>query len=343
MIPNISIIVPIYNCEMNLSKTLDSILNQTLENIEILLVDAGSTDGSRKIMETYKEKDPRIKLLIQENIEVNNAINSGIAEASGNYIGIVYPNDLVDKNMYEIMCNEGIQSDCETVICDFNNSLSYVKALKNREVAEDNLVFDRPLILSEICAELLMEGYIPSLCNKIYKKTMLINNNIFLRKEDNLPEDLLFNFEVINASEKIVYIPEKFYYYGDTKEILNQEYSKNVFEDSVKLYECKLKYYNLWNIKSEEIRLRMVLDFMRSIRHSIANIFDTRNKDGFFQKTNYVYVVVNDPLVINSYQDYKKFNLENNLDKSEKWVYKKIGSKSIFLLSLFYNFSNKEK
>ena len=101
----ISIIVPVYNAEKYLSRCIDSILRQTFADFELILVNDGSSDKSKEICEKYLESDPRIKLINQENSGVSAARNTGLDNASGEYIGFVDSDDFIEKNMYEELYN----------------------------------------------------------------------------------------------------------------------------------------------------------------------------------------------------------------------------------------------
>ena len=101
----VSVVVPIYNVERFLCQAVDSILNQTLKDIEVILVDDGSPDNCGKICEEYAKKDSRVRVIHQKNGGLGNAYNNGIALASGEYIGFVEPDDWIEPEMYEIMYN----------------------------------------------------------------------------------------------------------------------------------------------------------------------------------------------------------------------------------------------
>lgn len=341
MQPDISIIIPVYNSENYLNMAIDSILNQTIKNIEVILVDDGSTDGSRKIMEQYKQNDSRIMILNQENQGVSMARNAGIAAANGVYIGFVDSDDWIEKDMYETMVNEGVNSDCDVIICDFYSKLYNGETLKNYDKSKGSTLLDRPSILNEICSELLIEGFFTSACDKIYKRSMILENNINFISGVKLREDFFFNVEIFNSAQRAAYIPRILYHYKDTEDSACKKYYKDAFETAVKIYEYKLKYSEIWGIKSDKIISLMISDFMVAVRCCINNIFDLRNKDAFFQKTNYVYYILNDPLVISNYRKYKELNIEKVKGTFEKWANNRIGHKSILVLSLFYHISNK--
>ena len=101
----ISIIVPIYNVEKYLKKCIDSIINQTYKNLEIILVDDGSPDNCGKICDEYAKKDNRIKVIHKENGGVSSARNVGVENATGEYIGFVDSDDYIEKDMYEVLIN----------------------------------------------------------------------------------------------------------------------------------------------------------------------------------------------------------------------------------------------
>ena len=118
MNPQISVIVPIYNVEKYLAKCIDSIINQTLTNIEIILVNDGSTDNSRKIIDKYDKKDSRIKVIHKKNGGQGSARNAGLDIAKGEYIGFVDSDDWIDSNMYENLYNAAISNNADIVVCN---------------------------------------------------------------------------------------------------------------------------------------------------------------------------------------------------------------------------------
>lgn len=124
----ISVIVPIYNTDLFLERCVDSILNQTYENLEIILVNDGSTDRSGKICDNYINKDARVKVIHKKNGGASTARNTGLQAANGVYIGFVDSDDYISLNMYEEMV-QNIEQDvdivtCVTVIVSENNKIS---------------------------------------------------------------------------------------------------------------------------------------------------------------------------------------------------------------------------
>jgi glycosyltransferase involved in cell wall biosynthesis len=116
----VSIIIPTYNVEQYLKECMDSVVNQTLKDIEIICVDDGSTDSSGKILDEYAQKDSRIKVIHKENGGYGKAMNLGIDNATGEYIGIVEPDDYVELDMYKSLYNAAKEHDVDLVKADFN-------------------------------------------------------------------------------------------------------------------------------------------------------------------------------------------------------------------------------
>lgn len=117
--PKVSIIVPIYNSETYLEECLDSIINQTLKEIEIICVNDGSTDNSLDILNRYASNDDRITIINKQNTGYGNSMNVGIDHAKGEYIGIVESDDYIKPHMYETLYNKAIEHDLDLIRADF--------------------------------------------------------------------------------------------------------------------------------------------------------------------------------------------------------------------------------
>lgn len=117
MKPVISVIVPIYNVEKYLPRCIESILNQSFKEFELILVDDGSSDNSGKICDIYAEKDERVKVIHKENGGVSSARNVGIKAVNGEYIGFVDPDDYIDREMYKNLYELCENNNCDIGIC----------------------------------------------------------------------------------------------------------------------------------------------------------------------------------------------------------------------------------
>ena len=120
----VSIIIPTYNVEMYLVECMDSVVNQTLKDIEIICINDGSTDSSLEILKGYAEKDDRIIIVDKENGGYGIGMNIGLDKATGEYIGIVEPDDFVPLNMYEELYNKAVENDLDLVKADFSATMT---------------------------------------------------------------------------------------------------------------------------------------------------------------------------------------------------------------------------
>ena len=121
----VSIVVPAYNVEQYLDRCLDSLLRQTLTDIEIIIINDGSTDGTQKIIDYYKCLHPQIKSITTENRGLSEARNLGISLCSGEYIGFVDSDDYVEPEMYDKMYSLATDKNLDVVACDYNEIRTY--------------------------------------------------------------------------------------------------------------------------------------------------------------------------------------------------------------------------
>ncbi|MDD4839290.1 MAG: glycosyltransferase [Clostridia bacterium] len=175
--PKVSVVVPIYNVESYLTTCIDSLLNQTLEDIEIICVNDGSTDSSPQILEEYAKKDKRIKYITKENSGYGHTMNVGIDAASSEYIGILESDDYVSPNMFEELYSVAKANDLDFVKSDFyrfteKNGYRY---LQRCYIAPDASFYNRVL---NPCEELETFRFIMNTWTGIYKKSFLTFHNI---------------------------------------------------------------------------------------------------------------------------------------------------------------------
>lgn len=188
---NVSIIVPVYNTAKYLNKCINSLLNQTLKDIEIILINDGSTDESESIIKKYKDK--RIKYISKKNEGRGKTRNLGIDTATGEYLSFIDSDDYIESNFCEVMYNKAIKDKCDIVICDYfediNNEL---KEIKFASFKDANLM-ENPEIINYINL---------GPCNKIYKKELFKDkNNRFV---ENLKyEDAPFVCRLLLSAKKI--------------------------------------------------------------------------------------------------------------------------------------------
>lgn len=195
----ISIIIPVYNVEKYIEKCIHSVMEQTYKNIEIIMINDGSTDNCGKICDEYAKKDNRIKVIHQKNEGVSSARNKGIRECTGKYIGFVDGDDIIDTDMFEKLYESITKNESDLAICNYypNKDFCGVDEIIDIETALD-LILDK-------------DKYKGFVVNKLYKKSILKDQK-FDEKID-ICEDLIFNCQYIIKCCKCSIVNEKLYNY----------------------------------------------------------------------------------------------------------------------------------
>lgn len=196
----ISIIVPIYNVEKYLRECLDSIINQTLKDIEIICVNDGSTDSSLDIIKEYAEKDSRVLYIDKQNSGYGASMNMGLDKATGEYIGIVESDDFVNKEMFENLYSIAKNNDCDIVKGDFYHY--FTEGDKNKKIFAIPEQISNKVISAKTHPE-IMEIY-PSIWSAIYKNSFIKSNNIrFLETPGASYQDMGFTFKTFALANKV--------------------------------------------------------------------------------------------------------------------------------------------
>ena len=202
--PKISVIVPVYQAEAYLCRCVDSVLNQTFGDFELLLIDDGSRDRSGEICDKYAKRDHRIKVFHKENGGVSSARQLGLDHAKGDYVIHVDPDDWIEKEMYEEMYKKIRETDADMVICDFQFEFENSSTI----ILQNFKQFDHIYVLKYIYQH--MYG---SCCNKLVRRSCLVQYNIQFPLELFCGEDLYVNTCLLSYPIKIEYIPKAFYHY----------------------------------------------------------------------------------------------------------------------------------
>ena len=202
----ISVIVPIYKVEKYLNKCIDSIINQTYKNLEIILVDDGSPDDCGKICDEYAKKDSRIKVIHKENGGLSSARNSGLDIATGNYIGFVDSDDWIDIDMYETMMKYAISQKADIIRCGIH---IHENGKIFDEVNSDiDLNKDMDVKIKELIDGGILQG---AAWNKLYKKFFFDD----IRYDETIfrNEDSLASYYILKKAKKVIAIKECKYNY----------------------------------------------------------------------------------------------------------------------------------
>ena len=206
--PQISIIVPVYNAEKYLSQCLDSILNQTFKDFECICIDDGSTDTSLTILQKYANIDSRIKIINQENKGVSSARNIGIKNSLGQYLLFVDSDDWLTEDCLDKTFNKIKNTSADVV--QFNYKFYYSK----EEKYESKTILESEKIKKEdTISSVLQKSYEGPVWRRIYKKDVLLKNNLLFYEGRSSSEDGVFSAILFLYTKNIVYVQDELYIY----------------------------------------------------------------------------------------------------------------------------------
>ena len=331
----ISIIIPVYNGEEYIADCLNSILNQTYKNLEIIVINDGSTDNSRKILYDYKSKDNRIRIVEQENCGVSSARNRGIKLAISNWIMFVDIDDVLEKDAIENFSNN-LSFDYDVIIskifintgnrkvkgnCKYNQNMFFDES--NKKELIDSIFYDNG---KEAVS------YIACPFAKVYKKSFLMENGFWFKNGLKYGEDALFNFKVLLFAKKISYINEYTYEYRINSTSAMQKYDDHLIENYTNLLiELKnelneMKIFDSYKNEYSYYVLRQINRFLKEY------FFAKENKDKYMQMKKEFNLLVNHEL----YNDVIFGDDIEGLSKKRSIAFILIKFKCFKLLKIFY-------
>lgn len=217
----ISVIVPIYKVEDYLHRCVDSIINQTYTNLEIILVDDGSPDNCPMICDEYAKKDSRIRVVHKKNGGLSDARNTGLAMATGEYIGFVDSDDWIHKDMYSILYDMMMKKHCDIVECN-SIKVSNMVYDKNIDFRYKFMNYTKEKAIEQLISEKIIQQ---TVWNKLYK---IKNIKDLLFEKGKLHEDEFWTYKAINKCDSLIHIDIDLYYYFQRKNsIMGNEFSLN--------------------------------------------------------------------------------------------------------------------
>lgn len=248
----ISIIIPVYNVEKYLKKCINSIIRQSYNNIEIILIDDGSTDNSGKICDEYALKDNRINVIHKENGGLSSARNVGIEKAHGKYITFIDSDDWIDEEMILTLLKIIKNEKSQIAVCNY-----FLAYNENIQIQKENI---KTVNLSNI--EALKKLYNEKLCTvmtiaccKLFKRELFENIRF---PEEKLHEDEFTTYKLLYKAEKISYSNKKLYYYRQREgSIINSVFNKKkldaieAFEERILFIERVVKDKELYNLAAK--------------------------------------------------------------------------------------------
>ncbi len=326
----ISVIVPVYNAEKYLEKCVNSIIIQTYRNIEILLIDDGSTDSSSKICDLLAKKDSRIKVFHLQNEGVSHARNIGIENSLGTWVCFVDSDDWLEENMIETLVSK-LEEDTEIImtncVVEYDSKNFKVNILGDKEKKYDYKNKDE-LIMNILCRQMTSNRKkiinIGAPWGKLYNRKFLIDNQLMFIYGIKRMQDNLFNLYCIKKAKKILYVNDYIYHYRINDSSACYKYNNKVTEVFVPVLNEFHKFV-FSSENSDEIKsayyCRTVLIFAEMLK---IGPFHYKNKKSIFDK-------------LKEAKKIRKLEIFENIDEKK---YRKTCNKKTKILLHFYNKKN---
>ena len=260
----VSIIIPVYNRESTIERCLDSILTQTYKNLEVLIINDGSTDRSGEIINAYALKDSRILAITKENSGVSDSRNFGLKAAHGDYIQFADSDDWLPERATELLVEALEKNRSDMVIADYCR-------VRGRQLYQSGAIENAGTLTRAEFAQVMMEKasdfYYGVVWNKLYRRKIIKKYKLQFSEELQWCEDFLFNLEYLKYTAKVEVIKEPVYYYVKTKGSLvsTQTTPGNIIRTKLMLYDYYKKLYESLDLY-EDNKLRIQMFLIQSAR-----------------------------------------------------------------------------
>ena len=315
----ITVIMPVYNVEKYLAEAIETTINQTYKNLEILIIDDGSTDSSGKICDEYAKKDERIRVIHQENKGLSGARNTGLENATGKYLMFIDSDDLFELDACEIMYNAIEEKNADYVIGNYIN------------IDDDGTRWEKPVFSFEKYTEfkLSIKDYEKSfyimnsaVWNKIFRKSFI--DSLGLKFVERLPaEDAMFTTYAFIKSSNVWYVPKIVYQYRQrVADSISVSCTHKYFEGINKAYYIiyknfkdnnEMEYYRYFYAKSMNYILYKFIDSTKLTRQEKLDILDEMK---WFYELG---VQIKVPTILNSVRYIIESIIENDYDQTLKY------------------------
>lgn len=312
MSDKISVIVPVFNNEKYIERCLKSICENSYENLEIIVVDDGSSDQSGNICDEYAKKDVRIKVVHQKNQGVSKSRNVGIDLSVGKYISFVDSDDVISKDFYMLM-KTGLESDYfDLCMCSvFHITKENQRAFECNSF--DIYLNEESLAQREWWYKLNKTYLLYGPCNKLYKADLIKKNSVSFPIDTSYGEDLLFNFEYLNYCSNIRYLKEpQYFYYKDNENSLSYKYQENRFLNGVRLNKCIKEFSLSHQLGSDKLLMYIARRIYDDAYNNLFDFFNEKCQLNLKEKYKNIQMIMKSPdlqqaMQIAEISDYSKF------------------------------------
>lgn len=325
----ISVIITVYNLENYLDKCIESIINQTYTNLEIIIIDDESSDNSNLICQKWVKKDKRIQYFYIKHVGVSGAKNIGLKKATSKYISFIDGDDYIEKDFYEIMYNNLIEKKCDMAICNLKTKVKN-KIYKKKSKNDGKIIkISREILIKELLTENIKSYF--QVC--LFKKELFYNIEF---PKDRKYEDIATSYKVFNNANNIVYINKQLFIYNYRENSITNNIKEDNILDQIKSiderYQFINKYYYEYSDENNLNRIKNIYRYYSNIAKFLGiNMFNKREliEEYEFYRNNYkkynkrikkhriLYEILfyNKKLFYYIIKFYNKFTNKNNIHK----------------------------
>ncbi|MBD8071307.1 glycosyltransferase family 2 protein [Bacillus sp. PS06] len=309
MLPKISVIIPVYNVENYLHRCVDSVLNQTFQEFEIILINDGSTDKSGGICDDYAQRDSRITVIHKKNARVAAARNDGLKMAKGKYVSFIDSDDWIEPEMFQRMITKADEYQLDFIMCDYKKRSDSYEQNKTQPIRSG--FYSKENIVNELYKCLIMFDDIefpPTISNWVcfFRAEFLKCYNLKYDEDIHYCEDSLFGSKVMYHANNFYYLKDHYYYnYFYNPNSTTNTYNEQKWQSYLKINERLKKYFESTNEfdLSRQIKINMLyfsLNELGQIKYSTNN---------FEQRINMVKQIMYHPKVKEIFEDFKLPNV----------------------------------
>lgn len=310
-----SIILPVYNVEKYLSNCILSILNQVFNNFELLIIIDGSPDNSKIIAEQYAKEDSRIKVFEKPNGGLSDARNFGLERAEGEFVYFMDSDDWIDSVLLSDNAKILEEDSLDFIIFGYTQDNEDIEGnmLSFRNVIPKLKNLYRNYHSSQILNSHTL-GLMGYAWNKIYRRDFLLKNNIWFEKGTSLIEDILFNVQVYNNTDKIVFNQQAYYHYINRPVVtLIKTFHRNSFQLKRRKVEALKEMFKTWHFDNSNSILSQSM--IQGIRYCLTNLYSFKNDLTVKEKHQYIKLMYDDVLTNELIKFYKPQNLRDRVFK----------------------------
>ena len=303
----ISVLVPVYNVEKTLDRCIQSILNQTFKDFEIILVDDGSTDGSGKLCDDYAEKYDNIRVIHKENEGLGPTRNAGIKAAKGEFVYHCDSDDWLKEELLEKVYNAITQTNSDVAVFGYD-----IFTEKNNEIMPYDTICVDDMVLSDgesvkaFFAEQYFNSFVVlSACNRMYRRSFLVENELFfpaLRRS----QDVAYSLLLFDHVDKLVTIKEAFYCYIIEPGVYKGRSFEEMIDIYCTVYDWAYGYFEKWGLSETDAGQKLINNVCEQIANYSSYAFTVKYKEEWKKNTKILLENIRVKEYFSKYKNIKK-------------------------------------